>query len=198
MAHSITDVLDKVKHKVDDQDHITFDEFVKIINSYGYDITVFAIALFITLPTGAIPGFPAFFSLIIIAFSIRKLMGSSKIWIPNFLKEKKISAEKVQKSVNIIEPKLKKFNDYIKPRFNILGDESFNYAVQILIILCAATIPLLGFIPFLATIPSAGVCCLAISHFRKDGILFIIGAIITLISISAIPWGVTAVAKFFS
>lgn len=197
MAKSIKDVLDQIKDKSENQENVSIDELVTVINSFGYDISIFILALFITLPTGAIPGFPAFFSLLIIAFSIRKMMGINKIWAPSFLKEKTISSQKINRSIEFIEPKLEALKKYIKPRMTLLDGRLLNYAVPVFIILAALTIPILGFVPMLASIPSIAICLLAISRFRKDGLMFLVGLVTAIGSFFAIPWGIAVISQLF-
>jgi len=162
-------------------------DVVEALNSRGYGPLLIGPALITILPTGAIPGVPAVCALLIIFISAQILIKKSHPWLPKKLRDFNFKREKLLSALNKAKPYTQKVDKLIYPRIRFLTGDAAKPVIAISSILLSLAIIVLGFIPFLAALPAAGILLLGLGLSGRDGLFVILAFLICLISLSIVP-----------
>lgn len=189
---TLTETLELL-NKDREKEKISVDDILKQLSSRGFGALLVGQSLLILLPTGAIPGFPALMALLIIISSLHFFLGKERIWLPKKIRDYKITAAKLDRVVKKAKPFTERIDKVIKPRFSFMFSKATEALIPLLAILLALTIPVLGFIPFLADVPALGILLLGLCLCGNDGLLFILSVIFFFISGSILPYTISTV-----
>lgn len=135
--------------------------------------------LFLMTPLGIIPGLPAAFGLINIAFAVQLLLRRPHPWVPNVLAKVKVPYGRVQTVHNKVSPWLAKIDNIISPRLPWATEGvMLAIAALIAILLSTAMVPL-GLIPF-GVLPAAAILGLmGLALIARDGVLMLISLFVS-------------------
>lgn len=130
--------------------------------------------LFLMTPLGAIPGLPAAFGVINIAFAVQLLARRPYPWVPDILSKVQVPHGRVARVHGKVAPWLAKIDNLICPRLPFATEGAMlALAALIAILLSAAMIPL-GLIPF-GVVPAAAILGLmGLALIARDGVLMLI------------------------
>ena len=189
---ALTATLDNIRDDTSG-DEISVGDLVSALNSRGYGPLLIGPAIITILPTGGIPGVPSICALIIIFVSVQLLFGRENPWLPSKLKNFTFKRQKFIDALEKTKPYTRKIDKLIYPRFKFLIQDQFRPFIAVLSILLSIAIMILGFIPFLAALPASGILFLGLGLTAKDGLLFSLSFVICLISLFALPYGLTLI-----
>lgn len=130
--------------------------------------------LFLMTPIGAIPGLPAAFGLINIAFAVQLLARRPYPWVPDILAKVQVPHARVAKAHAKVAPWLARIDNVIRPRLPFATEgPMLVLAALISILLSTAMVPL-GMIPF-GVVPAAFILGLmGLALIARDGVLMLI------------------------
>ena len=136
--------------------------------------------LFLMTPLGALPGIPAAFGLINIAFAVQLLARRPYPWIPDVLARVKVPYKRVAKVHAKVAPWLDRIDNIIRPRLAwATQGPMLTLAALVAILLSAAMVPL-GLIPFGVVPPAAILGLMGLALIARDGILMLIALSVSL------------------
>lgn len=130
--------------------------------------------LFLMTPLGAIPGLPAAFGLINIAFAVQLLLRRPYPWVPDLLARVRIPHGRVAQVNGKVAPVLARIDSVIRPRLAFATEgPMLVLAALVSTLLSAAMIPL-GMIPF-GVVPAAFILGLmGLALIARDGVLMLV------------------------
>ncbi|MGB3455294.1 MAG: exopolysaccharide biosynthesis protein [Litorimonas sp.] len=130
--------------------------------------------LFLMTPLGALPGIPAAFGLINIAFAVQLLLRRPHPWVPDILAKVRVPHARVAQVHGKVSPWLARIDNVIRPRLPFATEgPMLVLAALVAILLSAAMIPL-GIIPF-GVVPAAFMLGLmGLALIARDGVLMMI------------------------
>jgi len=137
-------------------------------------------SLFLMTPLGIIPGLPAAFGLINIAFAVQLLARRPHPWVPDVLAKVKVPHARVSAVHGKVSPWLAKIDNIISPRLAWATEGiMLVLAALVAILLSAAMVPL-GLIPF-GVVPAAAILGLmGLALIARDGVLMLIALSVSL------------------
>ena len=171
------------------KDILTVGEIKDSLHARGFGILMALAALPLCLPIPVPPGYTTIFSIPLFIFSIQMIIGMKAPWLPVWLKQKKISKERIEKLVKKSSPWLCKIEKYLRPRITyisinvwerMVGIFSFVFAVSISIPLPLTNFP-----------PGWGILIMSLGLLSRDGVTILIGMIIGTIGV-----GITMIILF--
>ncbi len=193
---NLTYMLDLVSDKLS-SDKTSLGEIIKTLDTRGFGVLIVFLSLILILPTGAIPGLPSLFSLFFLLIAGQILIGRTSIWLPQKLSNYHIQATHIKKSIQKLRPFTRKIDRIFKKRGFFMKDKSLTYITAALCLIVAMTLPILGLIPFLGLIPATAILCLGLALTQKDGLLFLIGLFMSILSIALLPITYNALQEIF-
>lgn len=183
---TFNEILDEMEEAEDSgSGDIKVADLMEKLNSKGYGPMLFVPALIMLLPTGAIPGVPIICGLIIILLCVQIIMQRHTPWLPKRIENMQISEEKLDRGIDMSRPYAKKIDNYTSERFTFMTSHTALSIICIpCILLAGLTVPLEA-IPFAASIPAVALCVIALGVSVNDGLLLLIGTVLSTIALIA-------------
>jgi hypothetical protein len=126
-----------------------------------------------------IPGLSAIFGTLMLTLTLQLCLGRVKPWVPQKMLNRTIPLVKLQSLMRHLIPWLERFEKFAKPRLTFVC-HSFGGRIAMGIILSVMSFIVFLPIPGANTIPSFGVFVAALGLQEDDGVLGIIGLLISL------------------
>ena len=148
--------------------------------SFATLLFLFAAINLIPLP----PGSSAFLGLPPLLIAAQMIVGQTKVWLPDFILRRPISAERFKQVVEKLTPWLIRAERLVKPRYwpfpiNI-ADRIIGVVAFILSLLLVAPIP------FGNWLPALGIALYGLALSERDGVTFGIATAVTLTALAVI------------
>lgn len=166
-------VLAHVLNEMDGEDS-NLRDIVASMGHRAFGPVMVLCGLFLMTPLGIIPGLPAAFGLINIAFAVQLLARRPYPWVPDILAKVRVPYARVDKVHSKVSPWLAKIDNVISPRL-AWATEGIMLALAALvaILLSTAMVPL-GLIPF-GVVPAAAILgVMGLALIARDGVLMLI------------------------
>ena len=136
--------------------------------------------LFMMTPLGALPGVPAAFGLINIAFAVQLLFRRPYPWVPDILAKVKVPHARVAKVHAKVTPFLARIDNLIRPRLPFVTEGPMLVLAAVISILLSAAMVPLGLIPF-GVVPAAFILGLmGLALIARDGVLMLLALALSL------------------
>ena len=158
------------------------DEFGR--RSFGPFLMIFA--LIEITPVGGIPGVPSFLALICAFIAVQLLMNTEHIWVPGWIENRSIGAEKLGKSAEKLEGIAEKLDHWFHGRLKQFTKPMWQKLAAIMILLLCITVPPLELLPFASSAPMLAIASFGLALTVRDGLLMLIA---TAMSVAAIGFG---------
>lgn len=169
---SFTDVVDELSALADDNSTVPVREVTSLFGSrFAAPIMIICGVVILVPITGAIPGVPTVASGIVVLTVIQMLASRRRVWIPKWLGEREIDAERIQKAARKVKPAGRWIDRISRRRLTWLVDHVGTYLIAVLSILIAAATPALEVIPYSAAIAGAAYVCFGVALLAHDGLL---------------------------
>lgn len=172
---SLSEKVKKIINKIPDK-NLTLSEIINLLGDDGLLLFAALLSVIFLIPV-SVPGFSTVFGGILFFIGLSHLI-NQRLWLPDRIKNKTLSAEKLRTTLN---KGLKWFHfleKISKPhRFNILVNNKIAIKINGLMILLGTILLMLpfGLMPFSNTLPALIILFLSIGILQKDGIIIILG-----------------------
>ncbi len=163
-------------------------EIIEEFHENGILLAIIFFSFPVAVPLPYPPGFTTIMGVPLIVLSLQLLMGSNKVWLPNMVNNYEIKNSTIIMICNKIVPIIITIERYVKPRFSIAKTIYAQQFVGLISIIAAIIVALP--IPFTNSVPALGISVMTLGLLNRDGLVIIIGFIIsiigTIIAISAV------------
>jgi len=154
---------------------VSLGDVVKRIGSRGFGPLLFLPAIVVASPLGGIPGVPSLFALVIGLIAAQVLLGRQHIWLPSFLENRQVTAEKLHRATRKARPVARRMDRWLGHRLaNLVTRPAKIFAALCVIALCLL-VPPLEIIPFAAALPMLAIALIGLAFTARDGILMLVG-----------------------
>jgi hypothetical protein len=147
---SLSVVLKDISERPDD--NFTIADVRDALGDRSFATLLFLFAAINCLPLP--PGSSAFLGLPTLIISAQMVFGQSKVWLPDFILKRPISAERFRQIVEKLSPWLQKTERLVRPRYwpfpDMLIDRVIGLIAFVLSVLLVAPIPLGNWLPAFA------------------------------------------------
>ncbi len=194
-----SELLEKVVEEYKDLDTITFREIKFALHERGFGLlnVIFSIPLAVPIPYP--PGLTTIFGLPLLFFSVQMILGFDSPWLPKSVGDRTIKKETLARVVTGANPYLKRIEVILKPRLVFMSYRFGERVIGVVSFLCAISIALP--IIFGNFVPALGILVMSLGLLRRDGLVIIIGIIISIIGLfvamAVVLFGVAAVTAIF-
>lgn len=134
-------------------------------------------------PSSAILGLP------LLAIALQMAYGNRRTWLPSFLKDRAITAEQFRTMMDWIIPRLRKVEQWVRPRYWPFWRRRGDRIVGIISVIMAISVVLP--IPGGNWLPAFSSALLGLSLLERDGILFAVGSTVGIV---ALAWVATIIS----
>ncbi|CEI84707.1 exopolysaccharide biosynthesis protein [Ehrlichia minasensis] len=177
---AVSDLLEEVTNNTD-VDRITLFELKSALHARGFGILMLLFSLPLSIPLPVPPGYTTIFSIPLLMFAFQMLLGFQVPWMPRWLEKKSFKRTTLALIIEKTAPILKKAEKLTKPRllfiFNSVGEK----VIAFISLLCAVSIAIP--LPLTNFIPAGGVSIMSLGLLNKDGMMVILGVLVSLFGI---------------
>ncbi|WP_395877547.1 exopolysaccharide biosynthesis protein [Ehrlichia muris] len=196
---AVSDLLKEVTNNTD-MDKITLFELKSALHARGFGVLMLLFSLPLAIPIPVPPGYTTIFSIPLLMFAFQMLLGLQVPWMPKWLEQKSFKRVTLASIIEKTAPILRKAEKLTKPRllfvFNSFGEK----VIAFISLLCAVSIAIP--LPLTNFIPAGGVSIMSLGMLNKDGVMAILGVIVSLfgiiITLMVITLGPKLVINMFS
>lgn len=179
-SRRLSQVFSEIAHEAQDRVSIASIRDKLGERSFAALLVFFAAINLIPVP----PGTSAILGLPLLIISLQMVYGSRRVWLPQLLAKRSISAENFRSIVSRVVPRLVRIEQLIQPRYwpfrRRFGERVVGVIALIMAISITLPIPLGNWPPALST----ALVGLALS--QRDGILFALGSFVGVVAIAVV------------
>jgi len=128
-------------------------------------------------PIGVVPGVPTGLAVVVLLLSVQFVAGRERIWLPDFILDRHLDAERLEKSLRILKRIAGPVDRLFTPRLSFMVEGRGTRFVGGFTAGMALFIPPLEFVPFTVTIPAVTIAAIGLGLLTRDG-LVVLGALI--------------------
>jgi len=136
---------------------------------------ILAIGLLAITPIDSIPTLPTTFGIVIFLTAGQMLIGRRSLWLPRFVAERAVQADRLLKALRWLEPSADKADRWLGMRLTAFTQGPFLIAIAICCASLAALMPVLELLPLVSTVPALAFAAFGIALLMHDGLAAIIG-----------------------
>lgn len=166
----------------DAEDRVTMGSIRDALGTRSFAALLVLFAVFNLLPLP--PGTSAVLGLPLLIVSAQMMLGSKRVWLPQFVTRKSLSAEQFRSIMARVIPRLNQLERYIKPRYwpfwRRRGDRVIGIVSFLLAIVVTLPIPLGNWLPAFST------ALLGLALSERDGILLAVGSAVGVAAFSVV------------
>lgn len=159
-----------------DQDYVSLGELMHALHERGFALLMLVLVLPNCVPVPLPPGVSTVLSLPLLFLSVQMLFQLDAPWLPGWLKKKKINRKTLAKIVSVANPRLKRIEILLKPRFAHATSPTGERVLAFFWVLFALSIAIP--LPMTNFLPGVGILVSALGLLSKDGVITLLGVVI--------------------
>jgi hypothetical protein len=182
-----------------DGERVTFREILTGLRhrAFGFTLLIFALPCCLPMP----PGIPTVCGIAIVIIALNLIGARQRLWLPSAIADKSVARADLRRMVDRVAPYLAKLEKICKPRLAVVTESVGKILIGLVIFVLGAImilpIPLLGNMP-----PGFAASVIAIGMTERDGLIVLIGAIVSVAAIalaSVATWAaILGIINFFA
>lgn len=164
-----------------ERDGLTIGDALTLTGGASFGFVMLMLALPALIP---IPGpFGMVFGSALAIVALQFASGIGSLWLPPFLRNRKLSVSAYEGLQHHADPVLRRIEAVVRPgRMKSLTSRAMPYILGLPVFALAVAIALP--IPFGNIIPVVAICLLAIGLIERDGLMVLLGLLLTLVALS--------------
>jgi|GEM_PF-179645 len=182
----LMDALERVEEKATGNE-ILLGDVVDTFNGRGFGALLILPSLIVAMPTGALPFVPLACSLFMILICVQIVMGRRHPWMPAAMRRIGFSRRKYEHTVDASRPYLSMLDRWSSPRLKILSRPLSQRVVAIFCIFLCVVIAAVALLPLASHIFALAILCFGIGISSRDGIMTLLGFMVTILSFALMP-----------
>ncbi|MFP3021410.1 MAG: exopolysaccharide biosynthesis protein [Wolbachia sp.] len=178
----ISDILKEVTEINNvNSNRVTLFDIKTALQERGFSVLIIIFSLPLSVPIPVPPGYTTILSIPLILFSLQIIFGLHSPWMPHWLERKSFKRSTLALVVEKTLPALKKIEKFMKPRMSFIFYGPSEKILAFIMLLCALTIA--NPFPLTHSIPAIGTTLISLSIMSKDGLVGILGVLVSLCGI---------------
>ncbi|MBD3665008.1 exopolysaccharide biosynthesis protein [Sulfitobacter aestuariivivens] len=189
-AQTLNHLLDGMDAAADG-DVVSVEDVVEEFGDRSITPFILLVSVLMITPLSGIPGMPTISAAIIVLLSAQALLGRRRVWLPQVLLQRSMSARRLRWAVSWLRRPSTFFDRHAHKRLQILVKGPGRYLTLLMCALIPLGWPLLELVPLVTTFGASIVGLFAFGLFTRDGLYVLVGymMICFLILIGASVWG---------
>ncbi|MBN2907419.1 MAG: exopolysaccharide biosynthesis protein [Rhodobacteraceae bacterium] len=156
-------------------DRVSVAEIVAGLGERSFAPLLLLPALILVSPISSIPGMPTMGGLVIGLVAVQMIFGRSSLWLPAALARRSVSARKMCKAVKWLRRPASWIDRHVHPRMVRLATRPFSCVALMVCLAVTLVMPLMEFVPMLATVAASAITLFAIGLMTLDGAYIVAG-----------------------
>ena len=175
---SVNAILDELETQTEGSGDPTLGTLVDAIDNRGFAPFFVILPLAGLTPLAAVPTVPTIIAVLIGLMAAQMVLGRDHLWLPDWLRRRKIDSEKMTTSTEKLRPVAEKLDAWLGRRLTALvGSGSYRVAGVLILILCLA-VPPLELLPGAAALPMLAIALFGLALFFRDGVVMLLAYLV--------------------
>lgn len=171
--NKVNAIFDELCQTAASEGEVSVGDITESLGHRGFGPLLAVPALIEISPIGGIPGVPTVLALIVGLFAVQIAFGRRHLWLPDFLKHRSVSGDKLRKAIDKMRPFANWLDKWFHERLPRLTEHgAWRVAAMVVIVMCL-TVPPLELIPFASTAPMGVVVLMGVAMTVRDGALML-------------------------
>ncbi|MBK1635308.1 exopolysaccharide biosynthesis protein [Rhodovulum adriaticum] len=171
---TVNAVLDRLVASIQGE-RVSVAEIVAGLGERSFAPLLLLPALILVSPVSSIPGMPTMGALIMALVSAQMLVGRSSLWLPRRLARRSIAADRMCRAVKWLRRPAGWIDRHVRPRLVHLARRPLSHVALLTCLGVTLVMPLMEFVPMLATVAATAITLFAIGLMTLDGAYIIAG-----------------------
>lgn len=185
--HSLEELLDAIGIIEAPSGQISFDAVLDAIGRRAFGPLLLLAGLITLAPViSGIPGVPVAMGLFTLLISAQLLLGRRTFWLPAWLRERHLSRDKVHKGLGWLRKPARLIDRLLRQRITFMTSKRGVQLTALACLLLALVMPPMELVPFSANIAGAALMLFGLALMARDGLLAILGFIVTGAGLAAV------------
>jgi len=168
--HSVSDVVEGLEELAESESQVTFADVLEKFGTRSFAPVMMVLALLEATPVGMIPGVPSFLALCVLLIAVQMLMGRDHIWVPQWIAERSVSNDKMEKATEKLEGPAEAIDGVAKERLEGLAKGPAIRIAAGLICVLALMVPPLEVLPWASMGPMIAIAVICLAIMVRDGL----------------------------
>lgn len=187
--NTVEAVLDHVGEAARRHDPVSVETILDTIGQRSFGPVLVLIGLVILAPVvGDIPGVPTIMAVILFLLSIQLMLNRSHLWLPRWLLNRCIAADKFLRAVGHLHRPAQIIDRLIRCRLTVFIRGGAVHMVAASCMLIAIVIPPMEMIPFSANLAGAVLTLFGLALIGRDGLLALLAFALTFASAALVTY----------
>ncbi len=171
---NLQQLLDHIARIATEQERVSLERVVEAVGKRSFGPLLLLVGTILASPLSGIPGMPTTMSIFVFLIAVQLLSGRKHFWLPQWLLKRSVSANRLFKAIQWLQPSARLIDRWVRPRFTLLVGSVGTHIIAILCLLIAMGTPAMELVPFSATIAGFALTTLGLSLVAQDGLLVLI------------------------
>jgi hypothetical protein len=187
IGHPVSDILDKLEcaggGSGGGDGTVTVGEIVERMGPRSFLPLLLIPALLMVSPLSSIPGTPTLSALIIGLIAAQMLLGRQRLWLPAFVRRRSFKRARLERAIGFLRRPVGWIEPMMRPRLAVLAEGPGAYIALLVCLLVTAIMPVMEFLPILASVAAVAITLIATGLLARDGVLVLSGYGVVLLAI---------------
>ncbi|TQS71382.1 exopolysaccharide biosynthesis protein [Rhodobacteraceae bacterium] len=184
--HTVRDIVASIGQSAEGQTKVSIETVLNSLGGASFVPVLMVPALFVVSPLSGIPLFSSICGILITIISAQMLTRRKHLWLPQWLKNRTIDAQKVCNAANKLKGIARWLDEHTHERLRFFTHRPFLWITQGACMLCGMCMPFLELVPFSSSILGTAVVCLALSLLVRDGLIALLGMLFIAAAITVV------------
>lgn len=171
----LTEVIEELEEASEGGDRVKVGHLIDALDERGYGPALAILPLTELTPIGGVPGYPTLLALTLATLVLRLLLGYEHFWAPDWLRQRKLKSDHVNKSLEWLKPVTHWIDERLHKRLASIAGPMGQRVACFVILGILLLVPPLEFVPFATSGPMIAVSIFGLGLLYRDGLLMLLG-----------------------
>lgn len=168
---SIEGLLDRLGDVADDEE-VSLDQLMGMVGRRSFGSLLLLAGLLTLAPViGDIPGVPTILGAFVFLIAAQMLAGMEHFWLPRWLLDRTVKRSHLESAIRWMRSPARFVDRILKVRYVALVDGTAKYAIALVCLGIAASMPVMEVVPFSANAAGVALTAFGLSLIARDGLL---------------------------
>ncbi|MEX2496284.1 MAG: exopolysaccharide biosynthesis protein [Woeseia sp.] len=178
-ATNLEELLDELTQAGEKDGKVSVGALIECVGRRSFGPLLMLAGLIALSPASGIPGMPTTVATLVVVVAVQFLLRRDHFWLPQWLLNRKVQHKRLCKMIKVLRRPAIFIDRFLRPRLVFMTHHAGIYAIAILCIIIAATMPPLEIMPFAATAAGAALATFGLALISNDGLVGLIAVAIT-------------------
>lgn len=176
---NLEELLDELSGSAEHGGKVSLGDLIESVGQRSFGPLLMLAGLIALSPLSGIPGMPTTVAVLVVVVAVQFMMQRDHFWLPRWVLARQVPHDKLCKALHLLRRPASFIDRFLRPRLEFMTHAAGIYAIAILCVVIASTMPPLEVVPFAATSAGAALALFGLSLIANDGLLAMIAILVT-------------------